>query len=81
MCVPRLAQHLDIHASDHLSPSAGDAVQGNAVLDCVSAKGVVFFGRSAPNDQFGGLVVLAVGEEAGRDVDVTSGEGPVKGEC
>jgi hypothetical protein len=74
--MPRLARHVDVHASDHLSPSGGDAVQGDAVLERVGAYGVVVLGRPEPDEQADRLVGLAGdGQEARGHEDVTSGEG------
>src|ERR1700730_3920940 len=79
--MPRLARDVDVHASDQLSPSGGDAVQGDAVLERVGAYGVVVVRRSEPAEQAGRLVGLAGnGPKARRHVDVSSGEGTVNGE-
>src|ERR1700730_14027158 len=79
--MPRLARDVDVHASDQLSPSGGDAVQGDAVLERVGAYGVVVVRRSEPAEQAGRLVGLAGnGPKARRHVDVASGEGTVNGE-
>jgi hypothetical protein len=79
--MPRLARHVDVHASDHLSPSAGDAVQGDAVLERVGAYGVVVVGRSETDEQSGRLVDPPGNDlEAGRHVDVASREGTIEGE-
>src|SRR3977135_889947 len=79
--MPRLARDIDVHTSNHLSPSGGYAVQGDAVLERVGAYGVVVVRRSEPDEQAGRLVGLAGnGQKACRHVDVASGEGPVKGE-
>jgi hypothetical protein len=78
--MPRLARHVDVHASDHLSPSGGDAIQGDAILKRVGAYGVMVVGRSVPDEQAGRLVSLAGdGQEARRHVDVASREGTVEG--
>src|SRR3979409_2138311 len=48
--VPGFPRHIDLHASDQLAPSGGDAVQGDVVLERVGACRVVIVRRPEPDE-------------------------------
>src|SRR3954453_2576277 len=63
--VPCLPRHIDLHASDQLSSSGGDAIEVHVIFERVGAYRVIIIRRSKPDDYAGGLFDLAgIGHEA-----------------
>src|SRR5260221_365723 len=77
--MPRLARHVDVHASDRLSPSGGDAIEAHVIFERTGAYRVIIIRRSKPDEYTGSPIDPAgISHEARRYVDVAAGERTVE---